>query len=145
MIVISKELTQPMCISLYSPNPGAIRYTVSPSNPSNKIIVVVCYSGIGITNPVPGVSYTASYFADTSLGGANMIAGDGGRNTSTWCVFNGACPFVGFFSSGHTSRTTYNVLIQEYTDDTLLDYSQEIGVLIPTGGFTNYGTITTRR
>ena len=144
MIIISKEDIQPIRIYTYSPNPESIRIEII-NDYSKRIIVAICFNGIEITNPVPGTSYVASTVYGV-LANGNLLGGDGGRNTSTWCIHRGFNPGR-FFISGLTSRTTYKILVQEYTDDALSDYSQSIEALMSSSSYatTNYTSATTRR
>jgi len=140
VIIGKNKPLQPLFAIIYSTNPSILRLTFNDNN-ARKAIVVICFSGIEITVPVPGTDYIANTQYGV-LANGNLVGGDGGRNTSTWCVWKGAVPDI-FFISGLTSRTTYKILLLEYTDDTNLDYSQEIRTLNETTS--NYKTATTRR
>ena len=104
-----------------------------------KAIVVACYTTANLVIPTQGVNYTDNQrFAN----GDNLVGGDGGRSTSTWCVWKGVLP-SSFMISNLSSRSTYKTAILEYTDDVALNYSQELR------GFnmaeSNYKSGTTRR
>jgi hypothetical protein len=137
-VIMSKSRIRPIYIQLASPTPADITVTFR-DYAGRKGIVVVCFNSASIVVPTQGVSYIANQrFAN----GDNLVGGDGGALTSTWCRYVGVLP-ASMLISNLSSRTIYKVAVLEYTDDVLLNYSQELRGL--NTAESNYKSITTRR